>query len=127
MKYAFIAANQDQFKTRPMCRMLQVHPSGFYAWFKEPLSQRAQEDARQTKLVKKAWKDSGKVYGYRKIHDDLIEMDPRTALPAWRGSQAFRLRSVTKRSPVFMVANHLSSLTARWIASSALKHRIALG
>ena len=47
--------------------MLSVHPSGFYAWIKEPLSQRAQEDRRQTRLVKKAWQDSGKVYGYRKI------------------------------------------------------------
>ncbi len=54
--------------------MLSVHPSGFYAWVKEPLSQRALEDQRQTGLVKKAWKDSGKVYGYRKIHDDLIDM-----------------------------------------------------
>ena len=54
--------------------MLSVHPSGFYAWIKEPLSLRAQEDQRQTKLLKKAWKDSGKVYGYRKIYDDLIDM-----------------------------------------------------
>ena len=53
--------------------MLSVHPSGFYAWVKEPLSQRAMEDLRQIKLLKKAWKDSGKVYGYRKIHD-LIDM-----------------------------------------------------
>ncbi|SLN58460.1 hypothetical protein AQS8620_02590 [Aquimixticola soesokkakensis] len=54
--------------------MLSVHPSGLYAWVKEPLSQRAQEDRRQTKLVKQAWKDSGKVYGYRKFYDDLIDM-----------------------------------------------------
>ena len=54
--------------------MLSVHPSGFYAWAKEPLSQRAMEDRRQTKLLKKAWKDSGKIYGYRKIYDDLIDM-----------------------------------------------------
>ncbi|SLN69600.1 Transposase, Mutator family [Aquimixticola soesokkakensis] len=54
--------------------MLSVHPSGFYAWVKEPLSQRAQEDRRQTKLVKQAWKDSGKVYGYHKFYDDLIDM-----------------------------------------------------
>ncbi len=74
MKYAFIAANQDQFNTRPMCRMLGVHPSGFYAWVKEPLSQRALEDERQTKLVKDAWNESGKIYGYRKIYDDLIDM-----------------------------------------------------
>lgn len=74
MKYAFIAANQDRFKTRPMCRMLGVHPSGFYAWVKEPLSHRALEDERQTKLVKDAWNESGKIYGYRKIYDDLVDM-----------------------------------------------------
>ena len=54
--------------------MLSVHPSVFYAWVKEPLSQRALEDERQTKLVEKAWKDSGKVSGYRKIHDDLSDV-----------------------------------------------------
>lgn len=37
------------------------------------LSKRALEDARQTELIRKTWKDSGKVYGYRKLHDDLIE------------------------------------------------------
>jgi len=56
-----------------MCRCLCIHPSGFYAWLKNPLSERAKEDARQTELVRKAWKDSGKVYGYRKLHDDLVD------------------------------------------------------
>ena len=51
--------------------MLMVHVSGFYAWLKGPLSQRAQEDLRQTELIRHAWADSGKVYGYRKLHDDL--------------------------------------------------------
>ena len=45
-----------------------------YGWVKNPLSDRAVEDARQTVLIKDAWKESGKVYGYRKLHDDLIEM-----------------------------------------------------
>ena len=53
--------------------MLGVHPSGFYAWLKHPLSRRAKEDARQTDLIRQAWEDSGKVYGYRKLHDDLLD------------------------------------------------------
>ena len=57
-----------------MCRCLAVQPSGYYAWQKSPLSQRAREDARQTELLRQAWNDSGKVYGYRKqrvlIHSD---------------------------------------------------------
>ena len=37
------------------------------------MSKRAREDARQTELIRQAWTDSGKVYGYRKLHDDLWE------------------------------------------------------
>ena len=56
-----------------MCRCLAVQPSGYYAWRKEPLSRRACEDARQTTLIRQAWHDSGRVYGYRKLHDDLLD------------------------------------------------------
>lgn len=73
MKYAFMAQHRPLFSVRAMCRCLRVHPSGFYAWLKNPLSKRAREDKRQTKLIKKAWKESGKVYGYRKLHDDLLD------------------------------------------------------
>ena len=40
---------------------------------KNPLSRRAKEDAQQTELLRQAWEDSGKVYGYRKLHDDLLD------------------------------------------------------
>ena len=74
MKYAFIAQHRLQFSIRAMCRCLRVQPSGFYAWLKAPLSKRAQEDQRQTELIRAAWSESGKVYGYRKLHDDLAGM-----------------------------------------------------
>jgi len=73
MKYAFIEEHRPLFSIRAMCRCLCVHPSGFYAWLKNPLSKRAREDRRQTKLIIKAWEESGKVYGYRKLHDDLCD------------------------------------------------------
>jgi len=73
MRYAFIEAHRPNFTIRTMCRMLRVHPSGFYAWLKRPFSKRAVEDKRQTDLLKDAWEDSGKVYGYRKLHDDLCD------------------------------------------------------
>lgn len=74
MRYAFIDAHRTQHSTRVLCKMLNVHPSGFYRWVKSPLSTRVVQDARQTVLIKDAWKESGKIYGYRKLHDDLIEM-----------------------------------------------------
>lgn len=51
--------------------MLDVHPSGFYAWFKQPYSQRHQVGLRLTGQIKQFWLESGCVYGYRKIHLDL--------------------------------------------------------
>ena len=71
MKYAFMKAHQAEFSVRAMCRMLRVHFSGFYAWLKEPLRRRARDDARQTDLIRHAWTESGRIYGYRKLADDL--------------------------------------------------------
>ena len=73
MRYAFVVRHRPLFSVRAMCRCLGIHPSGFYAWLKKPFSKRAIEDKRQTKLIEDAWKDSGKVYGYRKLHDDLCD------------------------------------------------------
>jgi len=52
---------------------LDVHPSGFYAWQRQPRSARAIEDERLSGLIKQFWLESGAVYGYRKIHTDLRE------------------------------------------------------
>ncbi len=73
MKYAFVAEHRPLFSVLAMCRCLRIHPSGFYAWLKNPLSKRATEDARQTDLIRNAWKASGRVYGYRKLHDDVLD------------------------------------------------------
>jgi len=77
MKYAFVAAHRPRFPVRTMCHCLCIHPSGFYAWLKRPLSGSAGEDARQIALIKRSWEDSGKVYGYRKLHDDLRDQGER--------------------------------------------------
>jgi len=71
VKYAFIEGHRPFFRVRPMCRILKVHHSGFYAWLKDPLSNKAKDDRRLTGLLKQSWLESGCVYGYRKLHDDL--------------------------------------------------------
>ncbi len=74
--------------------MLLVHPSGFYAWLREPLSQRALEDQRQTVLLKQAWDDSGEVYGYRKLHDDLCDLgEDISPNRAWRLARLAGIRA----------------------------------
>ena len=72
VRYAFIEAHRAEFAVRSMRRVLKVHFGGFYAWLKEPLSPRAQEYMCQTDLIQQAWADSCKVYGYRKLHDNLL-------------------------------------------------------
>ena len=54
-----------------MCRVLKVNRSGFYAWLKQPESQRAKEDKRLLQKIKQFWAESGFSYGYRNITKDL--------------------------------------------------------
>ncbi|WP_429864897.1 IS3 family transposase [Enterobacter roggenkampii] len=71
LRYAFIRDNTCCWPVRLLCRVLDVHPSGFYAWLQQPHSQRHQADLRLTGQIKQFWLESGCVYGYRKIHLDL--------------------------------------------------------
>ena len=57
-----------------MCKVLGVHRSGYYAWLKEPTSDRSRENQIIVGQIKQAWLASGKIYGYRKIHDDLQDL-----------------------------------------------------
>ena len=54
-----------------MCRVLEIHPSGFYAWLKQPESKRAIEDKRLLGQIKQFWIESGFSYGYRNITLDM--------------------------------------------------------
>jgi putative transposase len=77
VKYQFIEAHRQEHAVRTMCRVLNVHPSGFYSWLKTPLCDRALRDARQIDLAKRFWFESGGIYGYRKIRGDLLSMGER--------------------------------------------------
>ncbi len=59
---------------RRLCQMMSVHPSGYYAWRAEPLSERGKSDRRLVGLIKQSWLESGGVYGYRKITSDLRDL-----------------------------------------------------
>jgi putative transposase len=57
--------------------MMVVHPSGYYAWKAKPMSAREKEDQRLTGLIKQSWLESGGVYVYRKITEDLRDLGER--------------------------------------------------
>lgn len=63
-----------EFRLSAMCRVLEVHRSGYYAWLTSPLSLRAKEDLRLLGLIKHSWLASGSLYGYRKVTLDLRDL-----------------------------------------------------
>jgi len=72
--YAFIKDHMHEHTVRLMCKVLEVHPSGFYGWCANPLSTRSKENDAILGKIKQCWLESGAVYGYRKIHDDLCHL-----------------------------------------------------
>jgi putative transposase len=71
--YKFIKAHRDQFSVEAMCRVLEVAPSGYYDWLKQPVSKRAQEDARLLRLIRASFVASQGIYGAPRVFLDLRE------------------------------------------------------
>jgi len=74
VKYAFVQEHRSIYPVRRLCKMMEVHPSGYYAWRQVPQSERAIEDQRLLGHVKQSWLESGSIYGYRKVWQDLREL-----------------------------------------------------
>lgn len=49
--------------------------AGFYAWRKRPESQRKRDDKRFLATIKIRFKKSRETYGYRRIHDDFVDLN----------------------------------------------------
>jgi putative transposase len=71
--YPFIQAQHDPFPVQLMCRVLGVAPSRYSAWLQLPLSHRAQEDARQLRLIRAACTASHGTSGAPRVFLDLRE------------------------------------------------------
>lgn len=54
-----------------MCEVLEVSPSGYYAWRSRPLSARAQANAALLKRIETIFADSRKTYGSPRVHAAL--------------------------------------------------------
>ena len=50
--YKFIESHRGEFSVAVMCRLLGVARAGYYAWLDQPISDRAQEDARLVRLIR---------------------------------------------------------------------------
>jgi putative transposase len=114
--YKFIDTHRKQYSVEALCRTLEVAPSGFYDWLKQPLSNRALEDARPLRLIHASFVASHGIYGAPRVFLDLREAGETcskhrvTRLMRENGLQAlhgYRTRRVSISKPAVLIPNVL--------------------
>lgn len=71
--YKFIEAHRHKYSVQAMCQLLEVAASGYYEWLKQPISNRALEDARPLRLIRASYTASHGIYGAPRVFLDLRE------------------------------------------------------
>ncbi len=71
MKYAYIKGQSQWHAVDRLCRILAVSTSGYYDWYKRPVSNRKRRDEELKAKVKLAHIESHEIYGSPRIHEDL--------------------------------------------------------
>jgi putative transposase len=68
---AYIDAHRDEFGVEPICRVLQVAPSGYYAAKRRPPSARARRDEALKAAIVAVFEANYRCYGARKVWRQL--------------------------------------------------------
>jgi transposase InsO family protein len=68
MKYSFMAAHEQEYSLKRMCRVLRVSRSGYYAWRQRVPSLREQANEHLLTEIRVAYQISRKTYGSPRIH-----------------------------------------------------------
>jgi putative transposase len=71
LKFEFIAMNRNTFPVRTMCTILEVSPSGYYAWRERPPSARDRANDALEVEIRALHAESQQRYGCRKVHARL--------------------------------------------------------
>ncbi|MGA9397182.1 MAG: IS3 family transposase, partial [Anaerolineaceae bacterium] len=67
MKYAFIAAHEEQFSVKRMCHAVGVQRSGYYAWKRRPVSAREKANTDLLEKIREVFEMSRETYGSLRI------------------------------------------------------------
>lgn len=73
MTFAFVAKHRHIWPVSWMCEVLGVSRSGFRAWLKRSISDRAAHDAKLVIAIDKSFKASDRTYGARRVWHDVLE------------------------------------------------------
>jgi len=68
---SFIDRHRDQFGVEPICKVLEIAPSSYYAHNSRPSSARAVRDAQLKVEIKRVFDDNFQVYGAEKLWRQL--------------------------------------------------------
>ncbi len=71
MRFAFITTEKAHYPVRVLCAMLEVTPSGYYAWRERPASRKKIADAQLLVQIKAAMKRGRGAYGSPRVHEEL--------------------------------------------------------
>ena len=113
MKFAFIHAEKASFPIAPMCRLLGVTRQGYYAYARNPLSPRVEDEANLCAAVREVFTQSGETYGSPRVLKELrnrgFKAGKRRVERAMRGMglsppRPRRHRWTTKRNAAHPVA-----------------------
>ncbi len=76
---SFIAEHQARWRVEPICRVLQVAPSSYYAALSRPASARRRRDADLKVAIRRVWDEHRRVYGADKVWAQLNREGTRVA------------------------------------------------
>jgi putative transposase len=97
VRYALITRCRTEFTLRLMCRVLQVSPSGYYAWRRRSPSLHAIADEALMVNVWTSYAASDATYGAPRVHRDL--QDQGMAVGQKRVARLMREHGLVGRSP----------------------------
>jgi transposase InsO family protein len=116
MRFQFIDDHQDTFSVTLVCRVLDVSPSGCYAWRKRPSSAREMANQALFKKIEAVYNDNRGVYSspriYRELRDQgVVCSENRIArlmrLCSLQAKQTKRFKTTTRRNKAYAAAPNL--------------------
>jgi putative transposase len=116
MRFQLIGNHRDEFPVTRMCEVLDVSPSGYYAWRGRPPSAREMANRELVKKIEAVYNDNYGIYGSPRIYRELKGQgvacsENRVArlmrLYHIRAKQPRRYKVTTKRNKAHPVAPNL--------------------
>lgn len=123
MRYAVIDRHRGEYPVRLMCRMLEVRPSGYYAWRKASPSVRRLVDELLMRQVAIIHRESDRTYGAPRVLRELRAQDVHVGQK--RVARLLRVQGLRARPPKRSVRTTQSG-HAEPIAPNRLDRRFAL-